>query len=253
MSRRAGIVASIGCLAVVTACAPAAGAVPIAERSAAPATPAPAAAPAPRWTAAGALFDGTPDALGNHFCSGSVIDTPGQDTVLTAAHCVATGDGTPARTGMEFVPGYADGRAPFGVWTVTAAAVAPAWLAHGDPSVDVAVLTVHRADGVPVERLTGGFRLTVDPGSVNAVEAIGYPDDSDAPLVRAGTTTRFSPTQLELDAPGLYDGTSGGPWVCDGDEVVGVTGGYEQGGLTPDVSYASYLDAGTTALLPHPG
>ncbi|MDT7708988.1 MAG: hypothetical protein QOG20_4595, partial [Pseudonocardiales bacterium] len=35
--------------------------------------------------------------------------------------------------------------------------------------------------------------------------------------------------------------------------VVGVTGGYEQGGLTPDVSYASYLDAGTTALLPHPG
>lgn len=33
-----------------------------------------------------------------------------------------------------------------------------------------------------------------------------------------------------------------------GDEVIGVTGGYEQGGLTPDVSYAAYLDARTAAL-----
>lgn len=202
----------------------------------------------PEWTAAGALFGGSPDALADHFCSGSVLDTPAGDEVLTAGHCVATGDGTPARTGMQFVPGYAAGRAPLGVWTVTAAAVDPQWLAHGDPSVDVAVLTVHRADGVPIERLTGGFHLVVDAGSVNPVQAIGYPDGSDQPLIRPGTTSRFSPTQLELDAHGLYDGTSGGPWVRNGDEVIGVTGGYEQGGLTPDVSYAAYLDARTTAL-----
>lgn len=165
----------------------------------------------PEWTAAGALFGGTPGALGVHFCSGSVLDTPTGDEVLTAGHCVATGDGTPARTGMQFVPGYAGGRAPLGVWTVTAAAVDPQWLAHGDPAVDVAVLTVARADGVPIERLTGGFHLVVDPGPVSAVAAIGYPDGSDQPLIRTGTTSRFSPTQLELDAPGLYDGTSGGP------------------------------------------
>lgn len=207
---------------------------------------------APEWTAAGALFGGTPGALADHFCSGSVIDTPAGDMVLTAAHCVAAGDGTPARIGMQFVPDYSAGRSPLGVWTVTAAAVDPQWLANGDPTADVAVLTVQRADGVPIERITGGFHLVVDPGSVNAVQAIGYPDGSDEPLIRTGTTTRFSPQQLELDAHGLYDGTSGGPWVRSGDEVIGVTGGYEQGGLTPDVSYAAYLDARVTALLPHP-
>lgn len=211
------------------------------------ATPAPM--PAPEWTAAGALFGGTPDAPADHYCSGSVLDTPAGDEVLTAGHCVAAGDGTPARTGMQFVPDYAAGHAPLGVWTVTAAVVDPRWLADGDPSVDVAVLTVHRADGVPIERLTGGFHLVVDPGSVNTVSAIGYPDGSDQPLIRSGTTSRFSPTQLELDAHGLYDGTSGGPWVRNGNEVIGVTGGYEQGGLTPDVSYAAYLDARTTALV----
>lgn len=227
-----GVVVALGCL-FLTASTP----------------PATAASPPPPWKAAGALFDGTPDALADHFCSGSVIDTPSRDTVLTAAHCVADSDGTPARTGMQFVPGFAGGRAPFGVWTVTAAVVDPGWLASGDPSVDVAVLTVHRADGVPIEQLTGGYHLAVDPGSENAVQAVGYPDGSNEPLIRTGTTNRVSPTQLELDAYGLYDGTSGGPWIRDGDEVIGVTGGYEQGGLTPDVSYAAYLDARTTALV----
>ncbi len=230
--------------AVVAGCAPATAAAP----GTPPAAP-PAASPDPMWAAAGALFTGTPDHLADHFCSASVIDTPKRDTVLTAAHCVATGDGTPPRTGMQFVPGFHGGVAPVGVWTVTAAAVDPRWQATGDPDLDVAVLTVHRADGVPVEQLTGGFRLTVDPGPVSAVQAIGYPDGSDEPLLRTGSTSRFSPTQLELDAHGLYDGTSGGPWVRGGDQLIGVTGGYEQGGRTPDVSYAAYLDAGTAALV----
>lgn len=201
------------------------------------------------FPAAGALFDGDLDDFGAHFCSGAVLDSPTGDVVLTAAHCVSGGDGSPVRTGMVFVPGYHDGVAPFGAWTVSAAVVDPRWQATGDPDRDVAFLTVTRAGAGPVQALTGGYRLVTDPGSVNDVRALGYPVFSDAPLVRSGATTRASPTQLELDAPGLYDGTSGGPWVRDGDEVIAVTGGFEQGGLAPDVSYASYLDDSAGALL----
>jgi hypothetical protein len=81
------------------------------------------------------------------------------------------------------------------------------------------------------------------------VQAIGYPSFADAPLIRTGSTVRKSGHQLELDAPGLYDGTSGGPWVRHADEVIGVTGGYEQGVMVPDVSYASYFDDATATLL----
>jgi V8-like Glu-specific endopeptidase len=208
-----------------------------------PALPSPAALPGVRWPAVGALFDGTPDGLGGHFCSGTVIDSPGGDLVLTAAHCVVAGDGSPARTGMLFVPGYHDGEAPFGVWTVTAAQVDPGWESAADPDLDVALLAVARPDTGPIKNLTGGYRVVADTGSVNDVQTIGYPSSLDAPQVRTGATTRWSPTQLQLDAPGNYDGTSGGPWLRGGEEVIGVTGGYQLGGDSPEVSYASYLDA----------
>jgi Trypsin-like peptidase domain len=201
---------------------------------------------------AGALFDsaapdapqvpGSPPGLGAHFCSGSVVDTAPGDVVITAAHCVADGDGSPPRTGMLFVPGYHDGVEPFGAWTVTSAVVDPRWQDGADPAYDVAFLTVARADAGPIERLTGAYSLVVDPGPSNPVDAIGYPVFAGAPTVRSGAADRISPTQLELDAAGLYDGTSGGPWLRNGNQIIGVTGGYEQGGLTPDVSYASYFN-----------
>jgi V8-like Glu-specific endopeptidase len=210
------------------------------------------------WPATGPLFSGSSDALGDHFCTASVIDAPTRDVVLTAAHCVAAGDGTPPRTGMSFVPGYHDQVAPFGVWTVDRAVVDPAWQDGGDPAHDVAFLVVGQ-DGAeaPVEDLTGGYQLVTDPGPTNRVDAIGYPDFADAPSARSGVTSRMSATQLELDAFGLYDGTSGGPWLRDGSQVIAVTGGYEEGGENPDVSYASYLDDSVTGLLaelgPQPG
>ena len=228
--------------------------------SADPVTAAPPTTTAPDvpWPGTGALFDstgadaqdpGSPTGLGAHFCSGSVVDTAPGDVVVTAAHCVADGDGSPPRTGMVFVPGYHDGVEPFGAWTVTSAVVDPSWQDGADPAHDVAFLTVSRADAGPVERLTGGYPLVVDPGPSNPVDAIGYPVFAEAPTVRSGTADRISPTQLELDAAGLYDGTSGGPWLRNGNQIIGVTGGYEQGGLTPDVSYASYFDDVVIGLL----
>jgi Trypsin-like peptidase domain len=222
----------------------------------------PAAAPDPsdvRWPATGAVFDAPPDQHGDHYCSASVVHTPTGNTVLTAAHCVADGNGTPARTGMSFVPGYHDHSDPFGVWTVTAAVVDEAWLDHADPDHDIAFLTVTRDGAPPIEQVVGGYHLIFDPGSTTAVEALGYPDATEAPTTRSGVTTRYSPTQLELDAPGLADGTSGGPWLrTDPDapnetDVIAVTGGHDQGGLDPNTSYASYLGDDAAALFRQAG
>jgi V8-like Glu-specific endopeptidase len=207
-----------------------------------------------RWPATGALFTTPPDQHGDHYCSASVVHTLAGNTVMTAAHCVADGDGTPARTGMFFVPGYHDHTDPFGVWTVTAVAADDAWLNHADPDHDIAFLTVTRDGAPPIEQVVGGYHLILDPGSTTPVDALGYPDAADTPTTRSGVTTRYSPTQLELDAPGLADGTSGGPWLRTNPEaenetdVIAVTGGHDQGGLDPNTSYATYLGDAAAAL-----
>ena len=60
--------------------------------------------------------------------------------------------------------------------------------------------------------------------------------------------------QLEFDCGGYTDGTSGGPFLADVNaktgqgKVIGVIGGYQQGGYTPAVSYSSVLGASAAAV-----
>jgi hypothetical protein len=133
------------------------------------------------WPATGALFTGPPEQLGAHYCTAAVLDTPTGNVLITAAHCVAAGDGVPARSGMTFIPGYHDHVQPFGAWTVTRAVVDAQWQRAADPDDDIAFLTVARAGAAPIEQVTGGYPLVLDPGPTNGVDAIGYPDDDDAP------------------------------------------------------------------------
>jgi hypothetical protein len=62
------------------------------------------------------------------------------------------------------------------------------------------------------------------------------------------------PDQLEFDCGGYTDGTSGGPFLANVDTltgqgtVIGVIGGYEQGGDTPQVSYSAMFEANVAAL-----
>jgi hypothetical protein len=64
----------------------------------------------------------------------------------------------------------------------------------------------------------------------------------------------FSTSQLEFDCEGFTDGTSGSPFLADvnpatgSGTVVGVIGGYQQGGDSPDVSYAAAFGGSVQAL-----
>ncbi|HKS47352.1 MAG TPA: trypsin-like peptidase domain-containing protein [Amycolatopsis sp.] len=197
---------------------------------------------------AGALFiDGT------HYCTASVVDSPGGNLVLTAAHCIHNGE-SGYRTGISFVPGYHEGAAPYGVWTATRLFVDPRWAADSDPDLDFGFLTVYQT-GNPssLESETGANRLGTDRGFANLVTLSGYPDDSETPVVCQDTTTREDTYQTRIDCPGFPDGTSGGPWVIGagargGGTVVGVIGGYQEGGDTADVSYSSYFDQDIATL-----
>jgi V8-like Glu-specific endopeptidase len=199
--------------------------------------------------AVGALFTVSGGRLGSHFCTASVIDSPNGDLVITAAHCV------PQTGEVAFVPGYDAGAAPYGVWIVTQVYVDASWSASSDPDDDVAFLRVGQPGStVPIEDVTGAERLRTGAPARQLVEVIGYPDSADQAITCRNWTREPMADQLEFDCGGYTDGTSGGPFLAGVDSrtglgtVIGVIGGYEQGGLTPQVSYSAMFGANVMAL-----
>jgi V8-like Glu-specific endopeptidase len=199
--------------------------------------------------AVGALFTMSKGKLGRHFCTASVIGSPHGDLVITAAHCVT---GT---SGVVFVPGYDRGAAPYGIWTVTKVYADQSWTSSSNPDDDVAFLRVSQAGSiVPIEDVTGAEVLKTGTPARQLVEVIGYPDSGSQPIVCRNWTREPMSEQLEFDCGGYTDGTSGGPFLASVNPltgqgtVIGVIGGYEQGGLTPQVSYSSRFGANVAAL-----
>ena len=200
----------------------------------------------------GALFSLTaPGQLGMHFCTGSVVDSAAGDLVITAAHCIV---GHTAGQ-MAFVPDYGNGRHPDGIWTVTRVMVERHWRSAQDPDDDFAFLTVHRTGSKQsLENLTGAEAIAVGVPAGKHVEVAGYPDTAGEMISCDNTAHAFSATQFMFHCTGFSDGTSGGPLLAnvspaDGlDTVIGVIGGYEQGGSTASVSYAARFSGQLGAL-----
>ena len=71
----------------------------------------------------GALFEH--DASGAHFCTASVVSSPGEDLLITAAHCISNGDGSGYKSDIVFIPDYDNGATPYGIWTPASLLVAP--------------------------------------------------------------------------------------------------------------------------------
>jgi V8-like Glu-specific endopeptidase len=201
--------------------------------------------------AVGALFTTSTGRLGQHFCTASVVDSPAGDLVLTAAHCV-TGTSGP----IDFVPGYDQGSTPYGVWTVTKIYVDQAWSSKSSQDDDFAILRVSRpGSSTPIEDETGAEKLvTGTPARHQRVQVIGYPDGANQPVTCQNQLREPMRDQLEFDCGGYPNGTSGGPFLSQVDpstgqgQVIGVIGGYEQGGNTPQVSYSAVLGRNAAAL-----
>ena len=201
--------------------------------------------------AVGALFTTSAGRLGQHFCTASVVDSPAGDLVMTAAHCVTGTSGT-----IDFVPGYDNGSAPYGVWAVTKVYVDHAWSTSASQDDDFAFLRVSDPrSSTPIEDETGAETLvTGTPTARQTVQVIGYPDTANQPITCQNWLREPMTDQLEFDCGAYTDGTSGGPFLSQVDpstgqgQLIGVIGGYQQGGNTPQVSYSSLLGANAAAL-----
>jgi V8-like Glu-specific endopeptidase len=199
--------------------------------------------PAPR---VGALF--AHNASGNHFCTASVVASPGHDLLITAAHCINGGKGSGYNQDIVFVPGYENGSTPLGVWTPSKLLVAPQWATSSDPDFDVGFVVLKPLNGKNVQDVLGANQLGFNAGFTNLVRVTGYPASANAPVTCLNWTSQQSTTQLKFACGGYYGGTSGSPWLTHFDvksltgTIVGVIGGYQQGGDTPSVSYSAYLD-----------
>ncbi|NJQ14950.1 trypsin-like serine peptidase [Streptomyces bohaiensis] len=227
---------------------------PSAERTAVPpGTRAPEAAP--RDTARpmdrtvpsiGKLIWETVDG-GLRMCSGAVVESANGSVVATAAHCVQE-PGTPEPAEAWFLPGYQDGFDTFrrDGWPVSGVHLPEEWdvtrtlreiLPH-----DYAFLTVERREGRTLQETHGANRLRFAPvPQEDAVTAVGYaaapPYDGESPWSCTGPTRVLGPNEaieanvggLLLEACGLTQGASGGPWLQRVDPetgagtVVGVT------------------------------
>ncbi|MFC9326532.1 trypsin-like serine peptidase [Kitasatospora sp. NPDC057015] len=257
--------ASPGEVALTASAAPAAGAsavasptgTPTGTPAVAPATAEPSPAPAPTTsttTAAveqgatreapadadsamvGALFRGTV-AAGRHFCTASVVHSPTGNLLLTAAHCLS-GSAT-----MTFVPGYRNGSAPYGSWKVTAVHTTSGWDSSRDQDEDFAILEVATDHGRRIEDVVGAHPLGTGEDFTAQVRLFGYPDSRESPITCVNATSREDTYQRAVDCPSYTGGTSGGPWISTATgAVIGLIGGYQEGGDTADTSYSALFD-----------
>jgi V8-like Glu-specific endopeptidase len=200
----------------------------------------------------GALFTG--GTSGDHFCTASVVASPGKDLLITAAHCISPGNGTGYRQDIVFIPDYNDGQAPYGIWTVKRLLAAPQWLSAADPDLDVGFVVLQPHGGKNIQDILGANGLGTDTKYQYLVHVTGYPDSANSPITCRNWTSEQSASQLRFECGGFTGGTSGSPWVTHfnastrSGTIVGVIGGYQQGGDTAAISYSAYLGSSVQQL-----
>lgn len=192
-------------------------------------------------------------------CTAFVVRSTTHDLIMTAAHCVSSTGG-----GLRFAPAYEGNSRPYGTWTVKKAYVDARWLTRQDEDVDYAVLEVaprsFDGDEKNIEDVTGGFALGLTHSGAAQlqprVRVTGYNNSDETPVGCAPLLAATDRTDPAIQCGGLSTGTSGSPWVASsgrGDATVnivrGLTGGFEQGGCSDNVSYSPPLTPSARTLL----
>ncbi|WP_327044547.1 hypothetical protein OG320_22675 [Microbispora sp. NBC_01189] len=184
-------------------------------------------------------------------CSASAVRSANRDVVVTAGHCVKDGSGAWAEN-WTFVPGYDQGRQPYGVFPARRMFVAGPWSRSGNDDYDVGMVAVDDQDGRHLTDVVGGQPLGFDTPQGRRTYGFGFPADppydGERLLYCAGMPhgdpqgqTRDQGLRCDLTA-----GASGGPWLS------GFDPGSGRGTLT-SVSSFKYSNDQRTMYGPHFG
>ncbi len=172
------------------------------------------------------------------YCSGTAINSPTRQLVLTAGHCVNSGreDGRASvwSTYLQFVPAYNGGLAPFGAFVARRNVIrAPRqWTKQGNPDFDMgAFLTLPNSEGVNVaDAVGGGATIVTDLTRHQTFQTFGYPGQTK--YMQRCSSPYIGDDLLSNPFPGpptlgirchWAPGASGGGWLIgDGTQINGV-------------------------------
>ncbi|MEU9036534.1 trypsin-like serine protease [Streptomyces sp. NPDC048352] len=199
---------------------------PVAPRPGVPGGPA---------TFTGALFTGGLD--GEHFCTATVVRSPGKNLIVTAGHCLMEGKQT-GGGGAVFVPAYANGVAPYGVWKLEEVYEDERWAEGTDDDYDLAFARLAPdARGRTIEDVTGGAPLDTTGRAGEEVTVTGYPADRKVSRTCTAVAVRTGEREQRFDCADFPGGTSGSAWIGRDGKIIGIL----TGGDTDDVSTSTVL------------
>jgi len=172
------------------------------------------------------------------YCSGTAIDSPTRQLVLTAGHCINSGreDGEASvwSDHLQFVPAYDGGVSPFGAFVARRKEIrAPRqWTNHGNPDFDLgAFLALPNAAGANVaDAVGGGATIVTDLSRHQTFQSFGYP--GRIKYMQRCISPYVGDDRLSNPFPGpptlgigchWAPGASGGGWLIgDGTQINGV-------------------------------
>lgn len=146
----------------------------------------------------------------------------GNNAIISAGHCLHTGDGDPDGWSKEvvFVPAYNNGATPFGQWQASFVTTRPDWYQTGNLSDDFGGAVLLQQAGSRISDKVGALGFAWEKPREQHWHAIGYPSQSPfggATMVTTQSTYAYDgqvgPIPSVAIGCDMTPGCSGGPWI----------------------------------------
>jgi hypothetical protein len=205
---------------------------------------------------------------GTFVCSGTLVNNPRQNLVVTAGHCVHSGERGTWHTDWVFVPAY-DGtaasgsQAPYGTFGAWRLATRQSWIDSSNHRQDIGIAILNnQSNGQPLGARIGGQGIRFNQSTSQTWTDFGYPASPpfngqtqwqcvstlkgrDSAIPGAGP----DPLRIERNMTG---GSSGGGWLIsigsDGLGFVNSVNSYGYPNFDPGYEYGPYFGSEAQAL-----
>ncbi|HYG95791.1 MAG TPA: hypothetical protein VD741_01665 [Solirubrobacterales bacterium] len=196
------------------------------------------------------------------YCSGTAIDSPTRQLVLTAGHCVNAGAeyrGNLWYRDLLFVPAYTAGRAPLGGFAARHNKIfaPPQWTNRSNSDYDVGAFLTHpNHRGIDVaDAVGGGAAIALGLTRRQRFASFGYPGNVNR--MQGCNSPYVGDDRLSFPLPGpptmaircrWAPGASGGAWLIeDGTQINGLNSYLHVN--DPDRTYSPYFSRETVGKL----